>query len=178
MKTNLYLLILLISSNIFGQELIIDKNKSHFERDYSKDLFECKKLEYYFEEGVAVVKYIHNDTIYIKNESNTGTSGIHISFKIDKKLNICDLKYYIWDDVEDGSTIDFSIQEYKITLNKNPFEDGIKKLKGFYNLKIKSDFDPGEMLSTENVKPKTEIFEYKAQFECIKNIKSNKTLQN
>ena len=170
MKTYLYLLILLISSNIFGQELIIDKNESHFEHDISNDFFECKKLEYQFEEGVAVVKYIYNDTIYIKNESNTGTSGIHISYKIDKKLNVCDLKYYIWDDVEDGSTIDFSVQAFKITLNKNPFEDGIKRLKGFYNLKIKSDFDPGEMLSKENVKPKTEIFTYKAAFECIKNI--------
>jgi hypothetical protein len=169
MKTYLYFLMLLISSNIIGQELIIDKNKRHFESDNSSDFFECKKLEYQFEEGVAVVKYIDNDTIYIKNESNTGSSGTHISFKIDKKLNVYDLKYYIWDDVEDGSTIDFSVQEFKIILNKNPFEDGIKRLKGFYNLKIKSDFDPGEMLSGEHVKPKTEIFQYKAGFECIKN---------
>jgi len=168
LKKLILLLFHLLPILSFGQKLIIDKNNKHFEQNNFYDFYECKESEYQFEEGLASIDFINTDTIYIKNETNTGYSGKHISFKIDKKLNVFNLEYYTWDDLENGSSTDFSIQEFKIILNKNPFESGIKYLKGFYSLKIKSDFDPGEIISDENIEPKTEIFIYRGSFECNK----------
>jgi len=166
MKKIIFLLIL-SASNIFGQELIIDKNNINFNHKLHTNFYQCKESSNLFEEGLERISFIDNQTFYIENESNTGYTGIHISFKIDQQLKICEVDYYTWDDLEDGSSIEFYIENFKLTLNKNPFKDGIKNLRGYYSLKIKSDYVPGEMLSRENVEPKTEIFEYKGGFECI-----------
>jgi len=166
MKKIIFLLIL-TASNTFAQELMIDKNSIKFNHKLHANFYQCKESNDLFEEGLARINSIDNQTFYIENESNTGYNGIHISFKINKQLEICEINYYTWDDVEDGSSIKFHIENFKLTLNKNPFKDGIKNLRGFYSLKIKSDYKPGEMLSRENVEPRTEIFEYKGGFECI-----------
>ena len=166
MKIYLYLILLITSSNVIGQKLNIDKDLKELDHRRYKDFYRCKEKEYQFEEGKSTVKIVSNDTIYIENESNTGYSGIHISFKIDRKLNISNVEYYTWDDIENGSSIDYEIQEFYLTLNKNPFEKGVRNLMGIYKLKVKSDFDPGKILSKEGVKPKIEIFNYTGAFEC------------
>lgn len=165
MKKIIFLLIL-SASNIFGQELIIDKNNIKFDHNLHTNFYQCKESSNIFEEGLSRIRFIDNQTFYIENESNTGYTGIHISFKIDQQLKICEVDYYTWDDLEDGSSTEFYIQQFKLTLNKNPFTDSINNLKGFYDLKIKSVYNPGEILSKENVKEKTKNFNYKASFDC------------
>ncbi len=160
----LYLYLLPILS--LGQKVHIEKNEAQFEPQKSHEFYECKESEYFFDEGLAVIKFTDKETLYIENETNTGSSGTHISFKIDKELNVCDLEYYTWDDLEDGSQTEFIVQDYEIKINKNPFKSGINNIKGIYNFKIKSHFIPGEMLLRENLKPKTDIFTYKAIFKC------------
>jgi hypothetical protein len=166
LKKLIILLLYLLPFLSVGQKAIVDENMEQNERNNSYDFYECKESEYLFEEGLAVIEFVDENTIYIKNETNTGYYGTHISFKIDKKMNVCDLKYYTWDDVEDGSITDFKTQDFDIRLNKNPFKTGIHDLQGIYHLKIISDFNPGEMLSKENIKPKTTHFTYRAVFEC------------
>lgn len=167
MKFYLYLILLITSCNVvIGQKLNIDKDLKELDHNRYTDFYICKEKEYLFEEGISTVKFVNNDTIYIENESNTGYSGIHISFKIDRKLNISNVEYYTWDDIENGSSTDYEIQEVYLTLNKNPFEKGVRNLMGIYKLKVKSDFDPGKILSKEGVKPKIKIFNYTAAFEC------------
>lgn len=159
-------LLLLIASSTFGQELIIDKRNINFNHKLSSNFFQCKESNSLFEEGLAKINFIDNQTFYIENESSNGYTGIHISFKIDYQLKVCEIDFYTWDDLEDGSSTEFYIQQFKLTLNKNPFTDGINNLKGLYNLNIKSVYKPGKMLSRENVKEKTEIFNYNAFFDC------------
>lgn len=166
LKKLVIMLLQLLPFLSMGQKAIIDENKEQYNRQYTTDFYECKVPEFLFEEGLAVIEFINKETLYVKNETNTGSSGIHISFKIDKEMNVCDLKYYTWDDVEDGSTTDFSVKGYEIRLNKNPFKSGISNLKGAYFLDVKSEYYQSEIVSKEKVKPKIETFTYKALFEC------------
>ncbi len=164
-KKYFYYIILLASPVCIGQTVTIDPD-GDFTTDNPSNFFECKMADNLFEEGVAEIQVLDTEIIYIKNESNTGTYGTHISFKIDKTKTVCGVDYYTWDDLEDGSTTEFRIEEFKITLNKDPFEDGIENLQGTYTLKIRSEYDPGEILSRENNKPKTDIFTFKGVFLC------------
>lgn len=166
LKKLIILLLYLIPFLSIGQKAIVDENMEQNERINSYDFYECKESEYLFEEGLAVIEFVDENTINIKNETNTGSYGTHISFNIDREMNICDLKYYTWDDVEDGSTTDFNIEDFEMRLNKNPFKNGLNDLQGIYHLKIISDFNPGKMLSQENIRPKTKHFSYRAAFEC------------
>ena len=161
------LLLILSVSNTFAQKLMIEKNSAKYNPKLHANFYQCKESNNLFQEGLAKINFIDNQTFYIENQSNTGYTGIHISFKINKQLEIFEIDYYTWDDIEDGSSVEFYIEDFELTLNKNPFKEDIKNLRGFYILKIKSNYDPGEMLSRENVEPRTETFEYRGGFECI-----------
>lgn len=151
----------------YGQSIEIDRNFNTDSLDRNANLYECKEPEFQFEEGLAKINFsADHNTLYIKNISNTGYTGIEILFEINKKLEITEIEYYTWDDIEDGSSTDYSIQDYFLKLNKNPFAEGIENLEGVYNIEIKSTFKPGKSPSDRALKSRTKTFNYKGYFDC------------
>ena len=165
MKTVITIILLVFQINImFGQKAIIDSKFFETIESNTSNLFKPKRTNYLFENLVLEIKLLDNHILII-NESNDGSEGLEIDFLIDNNFKIIESRYYEWIDIEDGSETIYSIEKVNLKLNRDPFIYGQFDLNGFFELKIKRTYNPGEFGTEKGIKPKTDFFNYTGGFE-------------
>lgn len=94
-----------------------------------------------------------NNTITIKNLYNDGFTGYEVIIELSSDLKINNISYNEWDDVENGSSTEYSVEKIILQLNKNPFYDSL--ITGYYSLQIKNEFIAGDILRNEGTNDTT-----------------------
>lgn len=133
----IFTLILLVSFNSFSQKkvnkAIITKNINNYEIDDSYFPHDCSQESYMLKKAVDIKTT--NNTLRILNERNDGYTGHELSITLNSNLDILEVKYYEWDDIEDDSETIYKVDSIKLQLNKNPFKE--KEFIGYYTIYIK-----------------------------------------
>lgn len=97
------------------------------------------------------VKFKKNEKYFaIKNISNNGYSGHSITIILDCLLNITKVEYNEFDDLIDGSTTTFKIDDIELKLNYNPFDNDT--IIGYYSIDLTKFYTPGAILNETNYK--------------------------
>lgn len=104
--------------------------------------FRCSADENTLPSSVLKMKFINPNLIEIVCSQNSGYGGEDIVFHLSRDLSISNVKFDYASDNEGGKTENYSIEKFKLTLNKNPFKEDANDLQGEFSITGKIKVDP------------------------------------
>ncbi|MFH7002092.1 hypothetical protein [Flavobacterium bizetiae] len=118
---------------------------SAYHIDQRKDsiaTFRCSADQDTIPSSVLKIKFINQNLIAVACTHNSGYGGEDIVFQLRSDLSISNVKFDYASDTEGGKTETYKIEKFKLTLNRNPFKEGVNNLQGEFSLEGKIKVDP------------------------------------
>lgn len=101
----------------------------------NSNIFKCNLDRMSVPKGsVLKVKFIKANLLEMRFSSNFGYGGENIVLYVNEKLKITNISYDYFGDTDGGNKEKYLIKNFNLILNKNPFKDSLKGLKGELHL--------------------------------------------
>lgn len=143
-KLLLIIILFICFSNICAQNIIIKK-------DHNSDLpstitFDCSEKELNIPYSILKIARIDENCMKLELFRADGYTGENVLIIFDQNLKVWDIEYNEWSDAIDLSLSQFyKVEDFKVIMNTNPFNNSKLELKGSLKLNInKMDFEIDE----------------------------------